>query len=186
MNEDGDILFTSSGKMDFVPAATVAAKISGSAQVDNIDLRGCNAGQSPAELEKVRVALKATKITGSTCTLANQIAGPVKVDGRPITRPEDLKDKKVKTAFDAGFKQAHEKFEDKKKKCIVNDSTDGYFQAGGKLVAYWANPGSMAQDDGWDDSKSICYNDLKVQKVDPKKPPVFGPDDCKLVEIAKP
>jgi hypothetical protein len=63
---------------------------------------------------------------------------------------------------------------------------DGYFQAGGRLVAYWANPGSMAQDDGWDDSKSVCFKDLKQEKIDPtKKLPVIGPDDCKVVEIGK-
>ena len=186
MNEDGDLLFTSPGKMDYVPAATIATKIRGSAQVEGIDFRGCNTGQAPAEMQKIGVALKATKVTGSTCTLVSQIAGPINVDGRPITRPEDLNDKKVKTAFDAGFKKAREEFVDKKKKCIVNDSTGGYFQAGARLVAYWANPGSMAKDDGWDDSKSICYKDLKVEKIDPtKKLPVIGPDDCKLVEVGK-
>lgn len=186
MNEDGDLLFTSPGKQDYVPAETIATKIRGSAQVESIDLRGCNAGQAPAEMDKIRVAVKATKVTGSTCTLVSQIAGPIKVDGRPITRPEDLKDKKVKTAFDAEFKEAREKFEFKKKKCIVNDSTDGYFQAGARLVAYWANPGSMAEDDAWDDSKSVCFSDLKTEKVDPsKKLPVIGPDDCKLLEVGK-
>jgi hypothetical protein len=66
----------------------------------------------------------------------------------------------------------------------LNDSVEGYFQAGGKLIAYWANPGSMADDTAWDDNKSICYRDLKVEKVDPtKKLPVIGPDDCKLIEL---
>ena len=182
MNEDGDLLFTSPGKMDYVRAETVATKIKGSATVEGIDFRGCNLGQSPAEMDKIRVALNATEATGSTCTLVSQIAGPIKVDGRPITRPEDLNDKKVKTAFDAEFKKARELFEDKKKTCIVNDSTEGYFQAGARLVAYWANPGSMADEDGWDDSKSTCYKNLKVEKIDQtKKPPVIGPDDCKLV-----
>ena len=186
MLDDGDILFTSPGVQTYVHAETIATEIRDSAQVEGIDFRGCNAGQAPAEMQKIGTALKATKVTGSTCTLVYQIAGPIKVDGRPITRPADLNDKKVKTAFDAGFKKAREEFVDKKKKCIVNDSTDGYFQAGARLVAYWANPGSMAEEDGWDDSKSICYKDLKLEKIDPtKKLPVLDPDDCKLVEVGK-
>jgi len=44
----------------------------------------------------------------------------------------------------------------------------------------------LCDEHGWDDTKSICYKDLKVEKVDPtKKLPVIGPDDCKLVELAK-
>jgi hypothetical protein len=61
---------------------------------------------------------------------------------------------------------------------------DGYFQAGGKLIAYWANPESMADEKAWDDTKSTCYKDLKVEKVDPtKKLPVIDPNDCKLIEV---
>jgi hypothetical protein len=186
MNEDGDLVFTSPSKMTFAPAATIAEKVKDSVQVERIDFRGCNAGQATTELNKIRVALHATKAIGSTCTLVNQIAGPINVEGRPITRPQELTDPKVKAAFAAGFKDARAKFESKKKNCIINDSTEGYFQAGARLVAYWANPGSMADDDGWDDSKSVCYKDLKVEKIDPTgKQPVIGPDDCKLVEIGK-
>ena len=184
MNEDGDLLFTSPGKLTFVPAEAIASKIKDSAQVESIDFRGCQIAQAPAEMDKIRVALKASKVTGSTCTFVKQTADPITIGGKAITRPEDLSDKKVKTAFDAGFKKLHELFVDARKKCIINDSTDGYFQTGGRLMAVWVNPGSMADDAGWDDKKSICYKDLKVEKVDPtKKLPVIGPDDCKLVEV---
>jgi hypothetical protein len=184
MDEDGDLLFTSPGQMTYVPAATIASKIKDSAQVESIDFQGCTIGQAPAEMDKIRVALKASKATGSTCTLVTQTADPIIIGGKAITRPEDLTDKKVKTAFEAGLKKVRELFVDAKKKCIINDSTDGYFQTGGRLIAVWANPGSMADDDGWDDKKSICYKDLKVEKIDPtKKLPVIGPDDCKLVEV---
>ena len=186
MNEDGDLLFTSPGKLTYVPAEAIAAKIMGSAQVESIDFRGCSIAQAPAEMNKIRVALKATRITGSTCTFVKQVADPIKIGGKAITRPEHLNDKKVKSAFDAGFKKLHELFVDAKKKCIINDSVDGYFQTGGRLIAVWVNPGSMAEEEGWDDNKSICYKDLKVEKVDPtKKLPVIGPDDCKLVEVGK-
>jgi hypothetical protein len=186
MTEDGDLMFTSPGKMTYVPAEGIAAKIKGSAQVESIDFRGCSIAQSPGEMGKIGGSLKATKVTGSTCSLVEQTSPPVKVNGKPITRPEQLADKKIRSAFDAGFKKVHELFVDKRKNCILNDSEDGYFKTGGKLIAYWANPGSMADEHGWDDTKSICYKDLKVEKVDPtKKLPVIGPDDCKLVELAK-
>jgi hypothetical protein len=42
----------------------------------------------------------------------------------------------------------------------------------------------MADEKAWDDTKSTCYKDLKVQKVDPtKKLPVIDPNDCKLIEL---
>jgi hypothetical protein len=185
MDEDGDLVFTSPGKETFVRAETIASKVKDSAQVESIDFRGCNLAQAPAEMDKIRVALKATKVTGSTCSLVSQIAGPIMIGSKAITQPKDLTDKN-KTAFDDGFKKIHEIFVDAKKKCIINDSVDGYFQTGGRLIAYWANPGSMADQAGWDDKKSVCYKDLKVEKVDPtKKIPVIGPDDCKLVEVGK-
>jgi hypothetical protein len=184
MTEDGDLMFTSPGKMDYKPAEMIAARVKGILQVDSINFQGCNIAQSPGEMQKIAGALNATKATGSTCTLVEQTSDPVKVDGKPILRPEQLNDKKVKTAFDAGFKNLHALFVDKRKKCILNDSVDGYFQGGGKLIAYWANPGSMADDKGWDDTKSTCYKDLKVEKLDPtKKLPVIDPDDCKLIEV---
>lgn len=185
MTEDGDILFTSQDKMTFERAEVIAGKIKNTVQVEKIDFRGCAIAQAPAEMEKVRVALKATKITGSTCTVVTQIADPIKVGGKKITRPEQLKSSKVKSQFDAGFKKAQELFVEGKNKCIVNATVDGYFQTGGKLIAIWVNPGSMADSEGWDKTKSICHKDLKVEQVDPKKLPVIGPDDCKLLEIGK-
>ncbi|MGD0990549.1 MAG: hypothetical protein ABR874_22310 [Candidatus Sulfotelmatobacter sp.] len=184
MNEDGDILFTPPGKMDFVPAETVASKIKDSVHVDAIDLRGCSVAQSPAAISKIKVAVQATKITGATCTIVKQVGNPVKVNGKEITTPGQLSNPKIKNAFDDGFKKMHELFTDQRKKCIVNDSVDGYFKTGGRLVAVWANPGSMANDTDWDDKKSVCFKDLKTEKVDPAKPPVIGPDDCKLIEVS--
>jgi hypothetical protein len=183
MDEDGDILFTSPSKMDYVPAETVASKIKGTVHVDGIDLRGCSVAQAPEAINKMRTAAQATKITGATCTIVRHISDPVKVNGKAITTPEQLSDPKIKKAFDEGFKKVHELFTDHKKKCILNDTVDGYFKTGGRLVAVWANPSSMANDTDWDDKKSVCFKDLKTEKVDPAKPPVIGPDDCKLIEV---
>jgi hypothetical protein len=45
----------------------------------------------------------------------------------------------------------------------------------------------MADVTGFDDTKSVCYKDLKTQKFDPtKKMPVIDPNDCKLIELSKP
>lgn len=184
MTEDGDLVFSAPGVESFEPAERIAEKLKGTLQVENVNFQGCSMAQAPGEMQKIAGALKATQAIGSTCGLVEHRSDPVKVGGKPILRREQLADKKVKDAFDKGFKKLHELFLDKKKRCILNDSVDGYFKAGGKLIAYWANPGSMADSAGWDDTKSICYTDLKVQKVDPtKKLPVIGPDDCKLIEL---
>jgi len=186
MTADGDILFTSPGKDTFTPAGEIASKIKGAAKVENIDFRGCEIAQAPAEMEKVRTALKATKITGSTCGVVTQVGKPIKAFGKEITKPEQLKNAKVRKQFDIGFKQLRKEFTEGRDKCIINDSEDGYFKTGGKLIAVWVNPGSMANTNGWDKLKSICHKDLKVQQVDPTgKLPVIGPDDCKLLEIGK-
>ena len=187
MTDDGNLMFETPGVKNFVSAEMVANKIKGTTQVENINFQGCSIAQSPKEMQRIAVALKATKATGSTCTLVEQTAPPVKVNGKPITQPAQLQDKTVKAAFERGLKDARNQFADKKKKCILNDTVDGYFAAGGKLIAYWANPESMADDTGWDDTKSVCFKDLKTQKLDPtKKMPVIDPDDCKLIELSKP
>lgn len=186
MTDDGNLMFHTRSKQDYVPAATIAEKVKGAAQVENLNFQGCSIAQAPAEMNRIAVSLKATRATGSTCTLVEQTAPPVKVKGKPIIRPEQLMDKSVKAAFEKGLKDARALFVDKKKKCILNDTVDGYFQTGGRLIAHWANPGSMADDTGWDDTKSICYKDLKVVQLDPtQKLPVIDPDDCKLIELGK-
>ncbi len=186
MTPEGDLMFHTPGKQDYVPAEKIAEKVKGAVQVENLNFQGCGIAQAPAEMNRIAVSLKATRARGSTCTLVEQTAPPVKVDGKPIIRPEQLLDKNVKAAFEKGLKQARDLFVDKKKKCILNDTVDGYFQAGGKLIAHWANPGSMADETGWDDTKSICYKDLKTVQLDPtQKLPVIDENDCKLIELSK-
>jgi len=187
MLDDGNLMFETPGVKNFVSAEMIANKIKGTAQVENINFQGCSIAQSPMEMQRIAGALKATKATGSTCTLVEQTAPPVEVKGKPITQSAQLNDKTVKAAFEDGLKKSRNQFADKKKNCIINDTVDGYFAAGGKLVAYWANPESMADDTGWDDTKSVCYKNLKVQKLDPtKKMPVIDPNDCKLIELSTP
>ena len=184
MQDDGTIIFKSSNVSTYVLPADVAAAIKDAVKVEEISFQGCEIGQSPSEMHNIAGALSATKATGSNCSLVNQESDPVKVDGKPILKPGQLKDKKVRTAFEKGLKELREKFRDKSKKCIMNDTEEGYFKAGGKLFAYWANPASIAHSPEWDDSKSICYTDLKKVQIDPtQKIPVIDPEDCKLIEI---
>ena len=181
MLDDGTIVFQSQNVMTFVLPANLAAAIKDAAKVEEISFQGCEIGQSPSEMHNIAGALSATKATGSNCSLVNQESDPVKVDGKPIVKPEQLKDKKVRTAFE-NVKDLRKKFADKSKKCIMNDTEEGYFKAGGKLFAYRANPASIADSGTWDDSKSICYTDLKKVQIDPtQKVPVIDPEDCKLI-----
>lgn len=184
-NADGDIVFETPGRQDFVPAEKIAQSLKGVVQVDSIDFHGCAVAVSPKEMEKVRTALKAKKAWGSTCELVRQTAGPIKVKGKPITDPAkfDLSKAENRKLFDDGLKALRDSFGDERRKCVINDSEDGYFKARGKLVAVWVNPESIAGNDAFDKSLSVCYAALKREKVDPSKNPVIDENKCKLVEI---
>jgi hypothetical protein len=182
---DGDIVFETPNRRDFVPAAKIADRVKDVVQVENIDFHGCAVGVSPAEIDKLRAALKAKKATGSTCELMRQVSRPIVVRAKAITdrRTIDLSNPENRKVFDKGLKNLRDLFTDGKSKCIINDSEDGYFRAHGKLVAVWANPESIAGNNAFDKSKSICYGDLKHEKVDPSKNPVVDENQCKLVEV---
>jgi hypothetical protein len=183
---DGDIVFETPGTAIFVRAATIADAVRNVIQVESIDFRGCAVAVSPVELEKVRKAFKAKKGLGSTCELVRQVAGPIKPPGgKEITDPKtfDLSKAGNRKLFDAGFKMLHDRFGDERRKCILNDSEEGYFQAHGRLVAVWANPESIAGNNAFDKDKSICYRDLKTETIDPSKNPVIDENKCKLVEL---
>jgi hypothetical protein len=189
---EGDIAFETPGKpgkpgkVEFVRAETIAQRVKGIVQVENIDFHGCAVAVSPREMDKVRTALNATKARGSTCELVRQVAGPIKGPGKkPITDRAtfDLSNAVNRKLFDAGLKMLRDSFGDDRKKCIINDTEDGYFQAHGKLIAVWANPESIAGNNAFDKSKSICYNDLKLEQVDPSKDPVIDENQCKLIVL---
>ncbi len=112
-------------------------------------------------------------------------AGPIKVKGKPITDPAkfDLSKAENRKLFDDGLKALRDSFGDERRKCVINDSEDGYYKAHGKLVAVWVNPESIAGNDAFDKSLSVCYAALKREKVDPSKNPVIDENKCKLVEI---
>ena len=184
-NADGDIVFETPGKMDFVPAAKIAEGIKGAAKVESIDFHGCAVAVSPGELDKVRVALSAKKAQGSTCEVVRQVAGPIKVGSKAITDRTtfDLSKAENRRVFDAGLRQLRDSFADDRRHCIINDTEDGYFQAKGRLIAVWANPESIAGNEAFDKDKSVCYGRLKVEKVDPSKHPVIDENQCKILQL---
>jgi len=183
---DGDIVFETPSKRDFVRAETIAQKVKGVIQAESVDFHGCAAAVSPGEIDKVRAALKAKRARASTCEVVRQVAGPITAPGNKaitdratfdLTKPENRK------LFDAGLKKLRDSFGDERKKCVINDSEDGYFQAHGRLVAVWANPESIAGNNAFDKDKSVCYEALKLEKLDPSKNPVIDENQCKLVEL---
>jgi hypothetical protein len=183
---DGDIVFETPDTAHFVPAANIAQAVKGVIQVESVDFRGCAVAVSPVELEKLRKAFKAKRGLGSTCELVKQVAGPIKTPGgAEITDPKtfDLSKAGNRTLFDKGFRMLHDAFGDERRKCILNDSEEGYFEAKGKLIAVWANPESIAGNNAFDKNKSICYGDLKTETIDPSKNPVIDENKCKLVEL---
>ena len=113
---DGDIVFETPDKRDFVRAETIGKNVKGIIQVENIDFHGCAAGVSPTEIEKVRKALKAKKARGSTCELVRQVAGPIMAGKKPITdrRTFDLSKAENRKLFDAGLKKLRDAFGDRK------------------------------------------------------------------------
>lgn len=105
-------------------------------------------------------------------------------DDTPITRREQLTEAN-REPFKEGLEMLREAF-GPAKKCLLDDSADAYFRAGGRLVAMWANPG-MSND--WDERKSMCYQELSTRTVDPatagkQDPGLAG--DCELIRIEEP
>jgi hypothetical protein len=188
-NAEGDIVFeTQKGKdtiQHAVAAAEVAKAVKGVLTVDNVDFQGCAIAVSPDALDTVRVALSAKTAQGSTCEVVRQVAGPITVGGKAITDRAtfDLSKPANRKVFDDGLKQLRAAFADDRRQCIINNTEDGYFQANGRLVAVWANPESIAGQDAFDKGKSVCFANLKKEKVDPSKHPVVDENQCKILQL---
>jgi hypothetical protein len=183
---DGDIVFETPSKRTFVRAETIAQTLKGVVQVESVDFHGCSVAVSPGEMDKVRKAVKAKKALGSSCELVRQVAGPVKAPGeRPITDRAsfDLSKPANRKLFDTGLARLRDLFKDDRKKCIINDSEEGYFKAHGKLVAVWVNPESIAGNDAFDKDKSVCFGALTHERVDPSKNPVIDENKCRIIEL---
>lgn len=189
----GDLGFETDSSTNYVRPETLAKALKGAVPPERgptvIDFRGCSLGTSPSGMEQIRAAVHAQSAIGGNCFMISQVNGPVELPSNgdavtPITRREQLTAANRPT-FLEGLEMLRAAF-GPARKCIIDDSVDAYFRAGGRLVAMWANPGFSTE---WDQRKSKCYQDLTTKTVDPatageQDPGIAG--NCELIRIEKP
>lgn len=185
----GDLGFGTHDSLTFVTPSKLAAALKDKVKAENapdtIDFRGCTIGQSPAAMEEMRAALGAGATVGGNCFLISQKNGPIELSGEKITKPSQLT-ADDQEPFEAGLKMLIDTF-GSAKDCILDKSKDGYFKAGGALVAQWFTPSFTTE---WDERKSKCYSALAQEKVDPTvkgdemDPSIAG--HCRLIRVEKP
>ena len=186
----GDLEFEDEKKQAvFVPPDKIADALRGTVSSKNapelIDFRGCSVGSSPQAMADIREALGAGAAVGGTCFSIIQPNGPISIDGKPITKAGQIKDR---AAFNDGMKRLVDSF-GPAKDCILDRSEEAYFRAGGKMFAVWYNPEFSTE---WDKRHSKCRSALVPETVDPKKPESADEalareltGECKLVRVEK-
>lgn len=186
----GDLEFEVDAKKPvFVRPELIAGALQGTIAPENapeaVDFRGCSIGSSPKAMADIRQALGAGAALGGTCFSVLQPQGPIRLDGKAITKPADVKDR---AAFAAGMKLLVDSF-GPAKGCILDRSEGAYFRAGGKMFAVWYNP---EFDTKWSARKSKCRSALVPEVVDPNKPESAEAalerelaGDCKLIRVEK-
>lgn len=189
----GDLGFETGSTTTFVQPTDVASALADAVPPELaptvVDFRGCSLGTSPAGMEQIRAALNADAAIAGNCFIVSQVQGPVTLsDGEdgatPITSPDQLTEE-TRDPFEAGLEMLREAF-GPARACLLDDSADAYFRAGGRLVAMWANPGFSTE---WDERKSRCYDDLPTKPVDPETAGKQGPGlagNCELIRIEAP
>jgi hypothetical protein len=135
-------------------------------------------------MEKMRDAVGAKSTIAGTCYLVTQDNGPIVLnDGTAVTKRSQIT-KANREEFELGLKMLGDSF-GKAKKCILKQTEDAYFDAGGKWVAQWFNPRLATE---WDQLKSRCYSDLTPEVVDPAKTPEISFDltgHCRVIKVEK-
>lgn len=188
----GDLGFETGSSTNFVRPETLATALKGAVPPERgptvVDFRGCSLGTSPSGMEQIRAAMHAQSAIGGNCYMISQVNGPVKLSsGRSatlITRQDQLTAAN-RPSFLKGLEMLRAAF-GPARKCIVDDSVDAYFRAGGRLMAMWANPNFSIE---WDQRKSKCYQELTTRTVDhatagDQDPGIAG--NCELIRIEKP
>lgn len=186
---DGSLGFESGSSVNYVRPGPLATALEGAVPPERgpnlIDFRGCSLGTSPAGMEQLRTALNAEAAIGGNCYMVSQVQGPVVLsagdDSTPITSRDQLTEAN-RDQFEAGLEMLREAF-GPAKGCILDDSEDAYFRAGGRFVAMWASPGGSTE---WDERTSKCYDELTTTTVDPatagrQEPGLAG--NCQLIRI---
>jgi len=171
---------------NWVSANSLAATLNGSLTnfytPRTIDFRGCSIGMDPGGMEKIRDALAATRIIGSTCYMNIFSRGPISLEGVSITNKNQLKKRGYRAGFATQFKVLQNNFKESKK-CIVNDTYDGYFEAGGFLTSIYTTKILGAD---YSATESTCYKDLPKSVIHPNeigKGKLKGAPTCRLVQV---
>lgn len=164
----GDLGFETSESTKFVLPSTIATALKGAVKAENapnlVDFRGCSIGTSPQSMDLIRSALGGGAAVGGNCFNITQIQGPVLLGNEAITKSSQVK-AEDRSSFETGIQMLIDSFGEAKG-CILNSTEDGYFKAGGKMVAQWFSPDYSTD---WDVRKSRCYTDLTAETVDPAK-----------------
>ncbi|MEF8817576.1 MAG: DUF4157 domain-containing protein [Salinibacter sp.] len=191
--DSGDLGFETGSGTTYVRPEDLANALDGAVPPARgptvVDFRGCSLGTSPSGMEQIRAALHAKSAIGGNCFMVHQVNGPVVLSSgegndTPITRREQLGEAD-REPFEEGLEMLREAF-GPARSCILDDSEDAYFRAGGRFVAMWANPGMSTE---WDERKSKCYQELSTRTVDPatagkQDPGLAG--NCELIRIEEP
>lgn len=80
----GEIRFDAGTTVETKSLEDVAKELRGVATVQQIVFLGCNVGNDPSGLDKMKSALGATSSEGVNCALVTQKLGPILIDGVPI------------------------------------------------------------------------------------------------------
>jgi len=185
----GDLGFETGEGTKFELPSNIANALKGSVTAENapklIDFRGCSLGTSPQAMDLIRSALGGGAAVGGNCFNLTQIQGPVLLGKKAIAKPSQVTATN-RSSFETGLQMLIDSFGDAKD-CILNASEEGYFKAGGKMVAQWFSPEYSTD---WDNRKSRCYADLTPEVVDPSKakegdyaPGIAG--HCRLIRVEK-
>lgn len=166
----------------YVKPDDIAARLKGSVSTDTapgkVDFRGCSVGTSPTAMEQIRMALEAQSVVAGTCFAVIQLTTPIKIGDKEITKASDVTENNRET-FRSLFNRTATKLGPKKKNCIVSRSEKSFFAVGGRFVVLWFNPDLSSE---WLPGKSVCYNAVKPENVDPTKA-LAAIAGCRLIRV---
>ena len=172
-------------KEGVIEPAEIAARLKGKISVDNVpdavDFRGCSVGSSPAAMNRLSAAIGAKSAVAGTCFSIIDRSTPIKIGEKPITKRSDVTAKN-RPLFERLFQRTADRFGEKKK-CILNRTEEGFFAAGGVFIVPWFNPVDSKE---WIPGKSVCYNEISPETVDPQKA-LSDVQHCRIIRVeAKP
>lgn len=144
----------------FVKLEDLANELKGSADVREVQFRGCNVGNDAKGLDKVKDALGSTSAEGTNCSLEVAHAGPAKINGVDIDTEAKFQklNAKQKTEYDQSLRRSAHGHGD----CIVELSPGQKLSSlsadqlrafamrhGGKLIMQYAK------------EDNTCWNDMQ-------------------------